>query len=209
MPFWKGIVKGGLVWGAGSLLLAGCHSGSSSVLEKERSVLPVLGKAPAYFQLLNQDSVMVNSAMLQGKVWVADFFFTTCPTICPRMSDQMARLRDTFAHETRVVLLSHSIDPEHDRPFVLRAYAGRLGGTGEGRWHLLTGEKDSIYALAEAYSINVTEDAKAPGGFIHSGAFVLVDQQGRIRGFYDGTRESDVDRLIADIRELLVSGEAL
>jgi protein SCO1/2 len=73
---------------------------------------------------------------------------------------------------------------------------------------LLTGEKDSIYALAEAYSISVAEDEKAPGGFIHSGAFVLVDQQGHIRGFYDGTREADVDRLIADIRELLGKAQA-
>lgn len=145
----------------------------------------------------------MNGAMFQGKVWVADFFFTSCPTICPRMSGQMARLRDTFAREDRLVLLSHSIDPVHDRPFVLRAYADRLGGTAGGRWHLLTGEKDSIYALAEIYAISVAEDKNAPGGIVHSGAFVLVDAEGRVRGFYDGTREADVDRLMTDIKYLL------
>lgn len=209
MPFWREGANRFLVWATGSLLLAGCGSRLADNRRSDEYILPVLGKAPAQFRFLNQDSQIVNSAMLQGKVWVADFFFTSCPTICPRMSGQMARLRDTFALEDQVVLLSHSIDPEHDKPYVLKAYAERLGGTAGGRWHLLTGEKDSIYALAEEYSISVAVDEKAPGGFIHSGAFVLVDQEGRIRGFYDGTRESDVDRLIADIRGLIKHARSL
>ncbi|MCS6979361.1 MAG: SCO family protein [Flavobacteriales bacterium] len=178
-------------------------SGKFEISTVSQKIAPVLGKAPEFFCLTNQDSQQICREDVAGKIWVADFFFTTCPTICPRMSDQMARLRDSFLHENRLVLLSHSIDPEHDKPFVLKAYAQRLGGTGGGRWHLLTGPRDTIFELAQQYSIAVSEEASAPGGFIHSGAFVLVDTQGRIRGFYDGTRAEETDRLMDHIRTLL------
>lgn len=164
--------------------------------------LPVLGHAPARFTLLNQDSIPVMRNQFDGKVWVVDFFFTTCPTICPRMSAQMARLRDTFAREPNLLLLSHTIDPDHDGPSVLRSYVDHLGGDGQGKWILVTGPRDSIYALADVYALRVARDAGAPGGFVHSGSLVLVDQEGRIRGYYDGTREADTDRLIQDIRRL-------
>ncbi|MCS6981577.1 MAG: SCO family protein [Flavobacteriales bacterium] len=165
--------------------------------------LPVLGYAPTHFTLLNQDSIPVTRGLFDGKVWVVDFFFTSCPTICPRMSAQMARLRDTFAREPNFLLLSHTIDPDHDSPSVLRSYVDHLGGDGQGKWHLVTGPRDTIYALADIYALRVARDAGAPGGIVHSGSLVLMDPQGRIRGYYDGTQEEDTDRLIKDIRRLL------
>jgi len=186
-----------------------CFSGSRKTIDEENlqeelNIIPVIGEGPSYFSLINQDSQLVTHKLFEGKIWVTDFFFTTCPTICPRMSDQMARLRDTFLSEQKVMLLSHTIDPEHDRPYILKKYLEKLGG-GLNKWQMVTGEKDTIYDLAEKYAISVQADESAPGGFIHSGAFVLIDQQGKIRGYYDGTKEKEVNKLIRDIRKLLVS----
>jgi protein SCO1/2 len=101
-----------------------------------------------------------------------------------------------------VMILSHTIDPEHDTREVLKEFADRLEITGT-RWHFLTGEKDSIYLMAERYMISAQEDPSAPGGFAHSGAFVLLDGERRIRGYYDGTNPQAVDTLMADMRFLL------
>jgi protein SCO1/2 len=133
---------------------------------------------------------------------VADFFFTSCPTICPIMKTQMLRVYEKYKDDERVVLLSHSIDPEHDTVEVLRDYGARLGIEAD-RWHLVTGNKEEIYKTAKLYGLAAMEDENAPGGFIHSGSFTLVDRQGRIRGYYRGTEEEAVDLLIDDIARLL------
>jgi protein SCO1 len=154
------------------------------------------------FAFIDQDSQMVSSLTVQDKVYVTDFFFTTCPTICPKMKSQMLRIYEAFADDPRVMLLSHTIDPKHDTVAVLRDYADRLQ-VDSNKWRFVTGEKDSIYSIAMQYMVSAMEDEEEPGGFVHSGAFVLVDQNRHVRGIYDGTDPAQVDRLIRDIPALL------
>ncbi|RMG59729.1 MAG: SCO family protein [Bacteroidetes bacterium] len=154
------------------------------------------------FTFVDQDSNRVTAATFADKVYVADFFFTTCPSICPKMSQQMVRLHDAFIDRPEVVLLSHSIDPTHDTVAVLREYAQALAVKSH-KWHLVTGDEDDIYDMARAYMVSAMRDENAPGGYVHSGAFILVDKDRRIRGYYDGTKTEEVDQLMADIDRLL------
>jgi protein SCO1/2 len=140
---------------------------------------------------------------MAGKIYVADFFFTTCPTICPKMKTQLLRIYDKFAEDDRVRILSHTIDPEYDGVRVLKEYAKKLNISSP-RWNLLTGKKSDIYRLGEkSYMVTAQEDANEVGGFVHSGAFILVDQDRHVRGIYDGTKEEDVNHLMEDIGLLL------
>ena len=155
------------------------------------------------FKFLNQDSLWISEKDMAGKIYVADFFFTTCPTICPKMKTQLLRIYDKFAEDDRVRILSHTIDPEYDGVRVLKEYAKKLNITSP-RWNLLTGKKSDIYRLGEkSYMVTAQEDANEVGGFVHSGAFILVDQNRHVRGIYDGTKEEDVNHLIEDIGLLL------
>lgn len=154
------------------------------------------------FAFLNQDSVLITQDSVRGRIFVADFFFTSCRTICPIMKTQMLRVYQEFENDPQVVLLSHTIDPEYDTVALLRGYAERLGVTSR-KWHFLTGKKEDIYNLAEkSYFTTAREDALEDQGFIHSGAFLLVDEHLRIRGQYDGTKPAEVDELIKDLRRL-------
>lgn len=150
------------------------------------------------FKLTNQDSVEVTANTYKGKIYIADFFFTSCPSICPVMNAQLLRVYEEIEALPNVMIVSHTIDPQHDDVSVLNTFASNLGVKGD-KWHFLTGERDSIYALAYRYMIIAGEDANAPGGFAHSGAFLLVDADQRIRGVYDGTEPKQVDLLIKDI----------
>ena len=155
------------------------------------------------FKFLNQDSLWVSQKDMAGKIYVADFFFTTCPTICPTMKTQLLRIYDKFAEDDRVRILSHTIDPEYDGVRVLKDYAKKLNITSP-RWNLVTGKKSDIYRLGEkSYMVTAQEDANEVGGFVHSGAFILVDQNRHVRGIYDGTKEEDVNHLIEDMTLLL------
>jgi protein SCO1/2 len=155
------------------------------------------------FKFLNQDSLWISEKDMAGKIYVADFFFTTCPTICPKMKTQLLRIYDKFAEDDRIRILSHTIDPEFDGVRVLKDYAKKLNITSP-RWNLLTGKKSDIYRLGEkSYMVTAQEDANEEGGFVHSGAFILVDQNRHVRGIYDGTKEEDVNHLIEDIGVLL------
>ncbi|WP_053404129.1 SCO family protein [Persicobacter sp. CCB-QB2] len=157
------------------------------------------------FAFYNQDSVLLTNKDFEGKIYVADFFFTTCPTICPIMKTQMVRVYEEFKDEAQVKILSHTIDPEHDDVALLHKFAGQLGVEAP-KWNFVTGEKSEIYRIGqESYMVSALEDPEAPGGFIHSGAFILVDQKGHIRGLYDGTKADQVDRLIRDIPKLMAS----
>jgi protein SCO1/2 len=159
-------------------------------------------KIPA-FKFLNQDSLWISQKDMAGKIYVADFFFTTCPTICPKMKTQLLRIYDKFAEDDRVRILSHTIDPEYDGARVLNEYAKKLNITSP-RWNLVTGKKADIYRLGEkSYMVTAQEDANEVGGFVHSGAFILVDQNRHVRGIYDGTKEEDVNHLIEDMTLLL------
>ena len=147
---------------------------------------------------------MITNDTYIGKIYVADFFFTSCPSICPIMKVQMLRVYEEYKTNNTVMLLSHTIDPEYDNVKVLHDYATRLE-VESSKWHFVTGEKPTIYDMAQtSYYVATRENDKAPGGYEHSGAFILVDDQKRIRGVYDGTNAEAVDKLIADIRTLLV-----
>jgi protein SCO1/2 len=133
---------------------------------------------------------------------VADFFFTSCRTICPKMKTQMLRVYDSIQSMPDVLILSHTIDPEHDTVALLHDFAERLG-VSSAKWHFVTGEQDKIFQIAQtSYFATAMADATEPDGFIHSGAFLLIDKERRIRGKYDGTLEEDVNRLIVDIKRL-------
>ena len=155
------------------------------------------------FSFVNQDSTTVTPETFDDKIYVTDFFFTSCPTICPVMKKQMLRVYEAFKDNDEVAILSHTIDPEYDTVGLLHDYAERLGVSSPS-WQFVTGEKDSIYNIAlKSYMVTAAEEEQAPGGFIHSGAFILVDKDKRIRGMYDGTVPEQVDVMINDMRRLL------
>lgn len=177
------------------VVLQGCN-------QSTREPLPIIASLEIPYTFTDQQNMPVTQRMFEGKIYVADFFFTSCPTICPIMKSQMLRVHEKFRDDERILLLSHSIDPEHDTVEVLKDFGARLGIKAE-RWHLVTGDKEEIYDTAYRYGLAAMEDKNAPGGFIHSGSFTLVDRQGRIRGYYKGTEEEAVDRLMDDIGRLL------
>jgi protein SCO1 len=167
-----------------------------------KSIIDTIYHTIADFSFIDQDSSVVTNETFQGKIYVADFFFTSCRTICPLMKTQMLRVYDSIRNNEDVLILSHTIDPEYDTVGLLRDFANRLGVKSE-RWHFVTGAQDSIYDIAQtSYFATAMIDKTEPDGFIHSGAFLLIDKERRIRGKYDGTIEEDVNRLLADIRRL-------
>ena len=179
----------------------------------EPNALPVLGKPRIVngveqpheipdFVFVNQDSSLVTNATFEGKVYVVDFFFISCPTICPKIKAQMLRIHERFKDENRLVLLSHSIDTKRDTVARLKHYAENLGVSAP-KWHFVTGDKDAIYDIADDYFNIVVDDDSAPGGFDHSGRIVLVDQNRHLRSYCKGTDPEEVDRFMEDIERLL------
>lgn len=154
------------------------------------------------FRFVDQDSNVVSNETFRNKIYVADFFFTSCRTICPIMKTQMLRVYDSIQDDADVLLLSHTIDPKYDTVALLHDFAERLGVKSD-KWHFVTGNQDSIYRVAQTgYFATAMVDKSEPDGFIHSGAFLLIDKDRRIRGKYDGTKDDDVNRLLNDIRTL-------
>ena len=161
----------------------------------------------ADFSFINQDGAKVTNSTFKNKIYVADFFFINCPSICPEMSKQMYRIYEKFLENDNVSLLSHTIDPKYDTVAALANYA-RLLGVNSKKWQFVTGDKEQIYDIGEtSYMVVASQDKDAPGGFIHSGAFLLIDKERQVRGVYDGTVDSQVDLLIKDINKLLMSYE--
>lgn len=155
------------------------------------------------FSFANQNGQMVGSQDMQGKVTIVDFFFTSCPSICPVMSKEMERVNDMFREEDRVKILSISIDPEYDTPKILQEYANDHGAQA-GKWDFLSGDKLETYQLARCGFVLPTIDGMGvPDDFVHSDKFVLIDEQGRIRGYYSGTNREDVDLLLLETKILL------
>ncbi|RMG77733.1 MAG: SCO family protein [Bacteroidetes bacterium] len=154
------------------------------------------------FSFIDQDSQLVTNETFAGKAYVVDFFFVSCPTICPKVTKQMLRLYETFKDEDRLLFLAHTIDPKHDTIPRLAKYARNLGVTSD-KWHFVTGDKDAIYEIADDYFSIAQEDPDAPGGFNHSGRLILVDKDRHVRAFCDGTDPVSVDRFMGDIRLLL------
>ncbi|MBU2525960.1 MAG: SCO family protein [Bacteroidetes bacterium] len=154
------------------------------------------------FQLVNQNGDTITQADYDGRIYIADFFFTTCPSICPKMTANMLVLQHKLADQKDVLLLSHTVTPEIDSVAVLKAYATKHG-VDENRWNLVTGSKKEIYRLArKSYLAAKTDGDGGPLDMIHTENFVLVDKERRIRGFYDGTKPEEVDKILADIKIL-------
>lgn len=155
------------------------------------------------FAFLNQDSIMIDQNLFNGKIYVADFFFTSCPSICPPMHRNLMEVYKKYKGDEQVMFLSHSIDFKYDVPHVLKAYAKKLGAYGT-QWQFIHGNKEAVYSLAQKnYLVSVSVDPKAPGGYVHQGYLVLVDKQKRVRGAYDGTKKEEVDKLMDDMNVLL------
>ncbi len=164
------------------------------------------------FRFINQDGKIITNADYKGKIYVADFFFTTCPGICKMMTANMLRLQEEFKKNEDFYLLSHTVNPERDTVETLRRYA-RDKGADTRNWNFVTGTKDSIYKIAESYFANASPDSLAPGGFLHSEFFILVDKEGNIRcrkeddgnikAVYDGTSEAEMRKLKEDIKILI------
>ncbi len=154
------------------------------------------------FKFINQDSQVVVNNDLADQLYVADFFFTSCPSICPIVKKQMLRIYKEFEDNDKIRLVSHTIDPKRDTPERLKRYAAELNVDTD-KWIFLTGDKDSLLEMANEYFVAALEDSEAPGGFDHSGKILLVDTKRHIRSFADGTEADEVTRLLGDINNLL------
>lgn len=192
--------------------------------EEKVKVLPVLGNCDVVyeagdgyevgdticptippFSYLNQDSVMITSESMKGKIWISDFFFTTCPTICPKMTTQMKRLSAMIKDlEDEVQIISFSINPKKDTPSQLRAYRKKHGIENVPNWQFFTGNEAETHALGiDYFMVHANADENAPGGYAHSDAFTLIDKEGYVRGVYLGTQTDQVNQLEKDLRKLL------
>ena len=200
---------------AGILIFQACSSGEKRKLpilgEREpverqvdgKTVVDTIYQTIAPFSYLNQDSVLISDKDFEGKIYVADFFFTSCNTICPIMHRNMLKVYEKFKENPEVKILSHSIDAKYDVPSRLKKYAGKLGIEGN-QWEFVHGSSDSIYNVsAKNYLVAAYEDKSDPQGFVHQGWFILVDKSKRLRGAYDGTKPDQVDILIQDMQILL------
>lgn len=156
----------------------------------------------ADFSLVNQNGDTVTQDTYKDKIYVADFFFTTCQTICPIMTDHMAQIQNKIMDDTEVMLLSHTVTPEIDTVAQLKRYAKKKG-VNDKKWNLVTGDKKVIYKLARKSYLAVKENGDGgPFDMIHTENFMLIDKKRQIRGFYDGTKSEDIDRLLDDIEIL-------
>ena len=181
----------------------------------DRDELVRFEQVPEY-AFTNQDGKIVGSEDLAGKVYVLEFFFTSCPTICPRMNENMVKLQKEFYGNPDFGIVSITIDPKRDSPQVLKEYAERKGATLK-NWHFLTGEKEDIYGFSnEGFRLYAGENAEVEGGFEHSGMFALIDKEGYIRSrtvvngdsenpikFYNGLDDKEIQWLKEDIALLL------
>ncbi len=154
------------------------------------------------FSFLNQDSQVVTNKLFEGKAYVVDFFFVSCPTICPKVTKQMLRVYEKFRTDDRVLLVAHTVDPKHDTFARLQKHAKNLE-VDVSKWMFLTGQKDSIYHIAADYYSVALENSDAPGGFDHSGRLILVDKNRHVRAFCDGTDATSVDGFMLQVEQLL------
>ena len=186
----------------------------SDLVINKRDVLPILGNRdmdangdtiyPTIpdFAFVNQDGDTITNADFAGKAYVADFFFIHCPTICPKVTQQMLRVHDKFADNDNLQLLAHTVDPKRDDVPALKSYANKLDAKAP-KWHFVTGDKDELHGIADDYFSVAIENADAPGGFDHSGRLILVDKNRHVRAFANGTQPDEVTQFIEDIKVLL------
>lgn len=195
-----------------ALLLASC--------QQEARRLPILGErdvrenpaggaadtvfatVPA-FRAHDQNSRVLTNQSLAGQVYLTDFFFATCPGICPKMNGELLKVYRKFGQSPGLSFVSFTIDPDHDTTAVLRDYAQRLGAPTNTNWRFVRTSKDSVFTLARGLFTAAMPDKAAPGGFAHNGTFALVDDQGHVRGLYDSLNPVEVKRLQDDLPVLL------
>ena len=194
------------------VLIFGIWAVPKIIAKFQKSDLVEIGPVPA-FELTDQNDKKISDKDYLGKVYVVEFFFSTCPTICPKMNQSMLQLQEAFYGNPNFGLASITIDPEHDTAAVLKEHADLLG-VKHYNWHFLTGDKEYIYNLAnKGFNLYAGENNKAAGGFEHSGLFALVDKEGKIRCrkdaqgnpilYYDGLETSGVEAIKEDIKKLL------
>ncbi len=154
----------------------------------------------AAFQLTNQNNETINNSTFKDKIYVADFFFTTCQSICPVMTSNMKTLQDFYEKDDEILFLSHTVTPDIDSVATLRNYADKKGVIDD-KWHLTTADKKQIYNLArKSYMVGLLDEGNGDKyDFIHTENFVLVDKKGRIKGIYDGTKKEDIEKIKEDI----------
>ena len=171
----------------------------------------------ADFSFINQNNEVVVNDSLKGDIYIANFFFTSCPTICPVMTKNMAYVQSKLSVYPNIKFISHTVDPANDTPERMLSYVKKMSSKNIiidlNNWHFLTGEKEKLYEIAKSYFVNVSPDSLAPGGFLHSEYFVLIDKEGRVRsgidqhknvvGVYDGTNDVQMKDLINDVKVLL------
>lgn len=197
------------------LCLTACHTNADQKLPilgpKELDTKIVDGKqisdtiyhTISDFEFVNQEGKKISEETFEDKIYVCDFIFTNCATICPLMSNQMYRVQEAYTNNPDVMIISHTVDPKRDSVKVLNNYA-RNHQAKPDKWHFVTGDKEDLYKMGlKNYMVSMDEDEVAPGGFLHSAAFILVDKQRHIRGIYNGTDEMEVNQLIEDIQILL------
>lgn len=181
------------------LPILGNHKLDTTLIDGKIKIDTIFHTIPS-FSLINQNGETINQSVVDGKVYVVDYFFTTCQSICPIMSKQLDRV---YKEQKDIMILSHTVDPETDTPAALKEYAGKFNADPK-RWIFLTGDKPKLYELARTgYLLDAQEGNGGEEDFIHTQNFALIDKKGRIRGYYDGTDSSSVDQLITDIGFLL------
>lgn len=193
----------------GLIIVAACGKNKPAFLLPvmgEKKLNPISGDTVYHtvgdFCLTNQYGQMVTKESVKNKIYIANFFFATCQSICPVMSTNLIDVQKAFQKDDSLLILSHSVNPLHDTVEVLKNYAATYGAINN-KWHLLTGDKKLIYDLAKSsYLVNALEDDGTPEGFLHSELFLLIDAKGRMRGMYDGTDKAQVLKLIEDIKLL-------
>ncbi|MCK6609118.1 MAG: SCO family protein [Flavobacterium sp.] len=194
------------------ILIFGIWAVPKIIAKFQKSDLVEIGPVPE-FKLTNQDNKTISDKDYLGKVYVVEFFFSTCPTICPKMNESMLQLQNEFYGNPNFGIASITIDPAKDTPQVLKEHANLLG-VKHYNWHFLTGDKDYIYSLAnKGFNLYAGENNKVAGGFEHSGLFALIDKDGKIRCrkdaqgnpilYYDGLEASGVEAIKEDIKKLL------
>jgi protein SCO1/2 len=194
------------------VLIFGIWAVPKIIAKFQKSDLVEIGPVPA-FKLTNQDNKSISDKDYLGKVYVVEFFFSTCPTICPKMNQSMLQLQEEFYGNPNFGIASITIDPAKDTPQVLKEHANLLG-VKHYNWNFLTGDKEYIYSLAnKGFNLYAGENNKVAGGFEHSGLFALVDKNGKIRCrkdaqgnpilYYDGLEASGVEAIKEDIKKLL------
>lgn len=185
------------------------YIGPREAVQNESGGFDTLYHKIPYFEFTNQDGKKVSSDDLKGNIYLADFFFVTCPTICPKMTTNMHYVQEKLKDRDDMKFLSITVNPEYDTPEILADYAKKVHANTD-NWDFVTGDKEKIYDIAfNGFFVSAMRDSIAPGGFLHSNMLILVDKQGHIRGYFDGTVHKEVKQNLIDAIDVLFTEEVV